>query len=269
MPLMYYPGIDHHNNADRLHTISPSVPPADNGIPPANHRTPPADHATPHADHGTPPCHHGMPPAEHGTPVPPPSPHKCKMLPTPTAPTMITGMEQEQDGSNVGGLLMELAGDSYDDGTSSPAEEEAGTIPPVRTEKDPSTSPPAPTKHHPCLIPPAVTKQEPGTSPPAPTGRESSTIPEKPTDPRQNGTPSPDRPAAPSRKRSSSDDDYTEDKGHLSCFLKWLGLDPDCKRMLAHHKRMMGNKDGPMFQYAVNEDPELCIEAWAQATAAL
>jgi hypothetical protein len=62
----------------------------------------------------------------------------------------------------------------------------------------------------------------------------------------------------------------------VSCFLEWLGLDPDCKRMmddetkmLAHHERQMGNTAVPIFQQAVNVDPELITEARAQITAAI
>jgi len=62
----------------------------------------------------------------------------------------------------------------------------------------------------------------------------------------------------------------------VSCFLHWLGLDPDCMRMLddetkmlAHHVRKMGNKAVPIFQQAVNEDPELFVEARVQITAAM
>jgi len=86
MPLSYYTGMDDCNNAIRLRTISPSVPPAEHGIRPA---------------------HHGIPPADHGLPVPPPSPDKTKMLPPPTQ--SIKGKEKEKDESNVGGLLMDLA----------------------------------------------------------------------------------------------------------------------------------------------------------------
>jgi len=40
-------------------------------------------------------------------------------------------------------------------------------------------------------------------------------------------------------------------------------------KMLAHHKRKMGNKAVPIFQQAVNENPELFTEARAQNTAAM
>jgi hypothetical protein len=98
MPLTYYPGMDDCNNAHRLLTISPSVPPADPGIP-----------------------------------VPPPSPDKSKMLPPPTPSTK--GKEMEKDGTNVGGLLMDLAEYGSEDGTSTPVEKDAGTISPAPTEK--------------------------------------------------------------------------------------------------------------------------------------
>jgi hypothetical protein len=83
MPLRYYPGMDDRNHANRLGTISLSVPPSDDGIP-----------------------------------VPPSSPDKCKMLPPPTPSTM--GKEKEQDESNVGGRLMDLAEDGSKDDTSTP-----------------------------------------------------------------------------------------------------------------------------------------------------
>jgi hypothetical protein len=227
MPLSYYPGMDDRNHANRLHTISPSVPPAD-----------------------------------HGIPVPPPSPDKSKMLPLPTPSTK--GKEQEKDESNVGGLLMDLAEDGSKDVTSTPTEKDAGTVPPAPTEKDAGTVPPAPTE------------KDAGTVPPAPTGKEAGTTPDKPTDPKQKGTPKPDRPATPGCESSSSDDDDTEDEEYVSCFQEWLCLDSDCKRMLddemkmlAHHERKMGNKAIPIFQQAVNEDPELFTEARTQITAAV
>jgi len=90
-------------------------------------------------------------------------------------------------------------------------------------------------------------------------------------------TPQPDRPATPScESNSSSSSDDTEDEGYVSCFLKLLSLDLYCKRilhdemkMLAHHKRKIGNKAIPIFQQAVNEDSELFMEAWAQIALAI
>jgi hypothetical protein len=82
--------------------------------------------------------------------------------------------------------------------------------------------------------------------------------------------------ATPGSERSSSTDDDTDDAEYVSCFLEWLGLDPDCKRMmadnmkmLAHHERKLGNKPVPICQQAVNEDPELFTEAREQVTAAM
>jgi hypothetical protein len=121
MALRYYPGMDDCNNANWLRTISPSVPPADHGIPPADHAITPADHAIS---------------------VRPPSPDKSKMLPPPTPSTK--GKENENDESNVGGLLMDLAEGGSEDGTSTPTEKDAGTAPPAPTEKDASTTPLAP-----------------------------------------------------------------------------------------------------------------------------
>jgi len=159
---------------------------------------------------------------------------------------------------------MDLAKAGSEDGTSTPTEQDAGTVPPAPTEKDAGTTPPAPTG------------KEAGTTAPAPTGKAAGTTPDKPTDRKQKGTPTPDGPATPGRKSSSSDDDNTEDEEYVSCFLEWLGLDPDCKRMmydetkmLAHHERAMANTAGPIFQQSVNKYPELFTEARAQITAAV
>jgi hypothetical protein len=234
MPLSYYSGMDDRNNANRLRTISPSVLPSDHGIPPPDHRIP----------------------------IPPPSPDKSKMLPPPTP--SIKGKDKEKDESNVGGLLMDLAENGSEDGTSTPTKKDAGTVLPEPTERDAST------------IPPVPTEKETGTTPPAPTGEQAGITPDKPPNPKQKGTPKPDRPATPGSERSSSNDDNTEDEKYVSCFLEWLSLDPDCKRMLddemkmlAHHVRKLGNKAIPIFQQAVNNDPELFTEARAQITAAV
>jgi len=222
MPLSYYPAMDDGNNANQLRTISPSVPPAN----------------------------HGILPADHGIPVPPPSPDNSQMLPPPTP--SIKGNEKEKDESNVGGLLMDLAEGGSDDGTSTPTEKDAGTVPLASTEK------------------------RTGTIPPAPTRKEAGTTPDKPTDPKQKGTPNPYRPATTGSDSSSSDDDDTEDEEYMSWFLEWLGLDPNCKRMiddetkmLAHHEKQMGNKAVPIFQQVVNQDPKLLAEARAQIPAAV
>jgi len=147
---------------------------------------------------------------------------------------------------------MDMAEDGSEDGTSTPTERDADTALPAPTEKDA------------CTIPPA------------PTGKEAGITAEKPTDPRQTATPKPDRPATHSSESSSSDDDNPEEEEYVSCFLEWLGLNPDCKRMvdnetkmLAHHTRKMGNKAVPIFQQAVNDDRDLLIEARPQVTAAL
>ena len=233
MPLSYYPGMDDRNIANRLRTISPSVPPADPGIPLA----------------------------DHGISVPPPSPEKSKILLPPTPSTK--GKEKEKIESNVGVLLTDLAEEGSEYGTSTPTENDTCTVPPVPTEKDARTTPPAPIE------------KESGTTPPAPAGKEAGMTPDNPTDPKQKGTPRPDQPATPGSESSSSDDDDTEDEEYVSCFLEWLGLDPDCKRMLdnetkmlVHHERKMGNKAVSIFQQAVNEDPELFIQARTQITAA-
>jgi hypothetical protein len=62
----------------------------------------------------------------------------------------------------------------------------------------------------------------------------------------------------------------------VSCFLEWLGLDPNSKRMLddktkmlVHHERKMGNNAVPIFQHAVNEDLKLFIKVQAQISLAV
>ena len=147
---------------------------------------------------------------------------------------------------------MDLAEDGSEDGTSTPSDRDAGTAPPVPTERDA------------------------GTILPAVTGKEAGKTPEKSTDPKQKDPPKPFRRATPDSESSSFDDDTTEDEEYMSCFLDWLGLDPNCKRMLddetkmlAHHERRMGNKAVPIFQQVVNEDPKWLIEARAQVTAVL
>ena len=144
---------------------------------------------------------------------------------------------------------MDLTKDGSEDGSSTPAEKETGTIPL------------APTKKAACAIPPTI--------------KEAATTPEEAIDSQQQGTPKPIRPAAPSSISCSCDND-TEDEEYLSCFVVWLGLDPVYKRLLddkmmilAHQERIMGNKAIPIFQQAVNKDPELFIKAWAQITAAM
>jgi len=90
------------------------------------------------------------------------------------------------------------------------------------------------------------------------------------------GPPKPDRHATPSSESSSSANTDTEDEKHVSCFLVWLGLNPECMRMsdnepnmLAHHESKMGNKAIPIFWYRVQEDAELCSEAQGQCSAAV
>jgi len=119
---------------------------------------------------------------------------------------------------------MDLAEDGSEDGTSTPTKNEASTILPTTTEK--------------------------------------------PTDSNQKGTPTPDWRGTPSSKINSSDDEDTEDEEYRSTMLQWLGLDSDCKGMLhheatvlAHHLWTLGIKAVPAFQQAVNEDPEVFIEA--------
>jgi len=254
MPLGFYPGMDDRDHANQLHTISPSVPPAD-----------------------------------HEMPIPPPSPNKSKMLPPPTPPTK--GKEKEMDESNIGGRLMDLAENGSEDGTNTPTKKEASAIPPAPTEEEADTISPAATETEANNIPPAPTEKDTGSILPAPTKKEAGTIPttpiktepsmipptgstpEKPPDLKHKAAQKPDWPATPS-SRSWNSNGNTEDKEYVSWFLEWLGLDLDCKRMLddqikmwAHHERQMVNKAIPILQQAVNEDHELCIEDRAQITA--
>jgi hypothetical protein len=113
MPLSNCPGMDYHNNANQLRTISPSVPPT----------------------------HHGIPPADPRIPIPHPSPDMSQML-APRTPS-IKGKEEEKDESNTGGHLMDLAEDESADGTSTHTGKDTGTVPQAPTEEDDRTIPPA------------------------------------------------------------------------------------------------------------------------------
>jgi len=238
MPLGYYPGMDDCNDTNQQDKISTSVPPAENGIPTV--------------DSGTPPAEHGISPANHGLLVPPPSADKSKMLPPPTPSTK--GKEEEKYGGNIGRHLIDVAKDGSGRGTSTPAEEKAYMIPPAPTETDTSTILPAPTEIDAGTIQPAPTENEAGTTAPAPTKREAgttppthtgnvaNTTPEKPTHPKQKDTAKHDRPATPSSESSSSDNDNsTQDEEYVSCFLEWLSLNPNSKRVLDNETKMLAH----------------------------
>jgi len=168
MPLSFYPAMDDRDHANQLHTISPSVLSTN----------------------------HGTPPADHGIPIPPPSPDKSEMLPPPTPSTT----ETEMDGCNIGWLLIDLAKDGSEDGTSTPTEEEASPIPPAPTQNVTETTPPAPADEEAGTLPPSPPEIDAGTIPPTPTQKETDTTPpapteieacttrEKPTHPKQKGT---------------------------------------------------------------------------------
>jgi len=158
---------------------------------------------------------------------------------------------------------MDLAEGESEDGTSTPAEKEAGMIPPTPTEEEAGT------------IPPNPTEKEAGTIWAAPNENEAGITSWKPSNPKKIGTPKRDWPATPRGKRCCADDD-TEDEEYVSCFLEWLNLDPDCKRMLddetntlAHHERRMGSRAIPIVQQAVNEDLEVYMEVWTHITAVI
>jgi len=171
----YYPRMDDRDHANPLCSISPSVPPADRK-----------------------------------EPIPPPSPDQSKMLARLPPPT--NRKEEEKDGSNVTQLLMDVAEDVSQDGTSTPTEEEAGTILLVPTEEEALTTQPAPTKN------------EAGTTLPAPTWKKAVMTLEKPTDPTLEGSPEPDWQATPSSENSSSDHNDTKDEEFVSCFVEWSTL---------------------------------------------
>jgi len=193
---------------------------------------------------------------------------------TPTPSTK--GKEKAKNESNIGGLLMDLAEDGSENGTSTHTEKDASMLPPAPTEKHAGTIPPKPTLKDTCKIPPAPTEKEDGKTLSASTSKETSTTPVQSNDLKQQGTPQPNRPSTPGGESSSSDDDDTEDEEYVCCLLEWHSVDPDCKRMLddvtnvvAHHERKIGNKAVPIFQQAVNQIPEVMTEAQAQNTAAV
>jgi hypothetical protein len=134
------------------------------------------------------------------------------------------------DESTIGGLLMDLADDRSEEGTTTSSETDAGTVPPVPTEKDPYT------------MPPALITKEASTTLPAPIGKEASATADKPTNHKGKQTAKHDWPAMSGSDCRSSDDDDTDDEQYISCFQKWLGVDLDCKgrlrdetTMSAHH----------------------------------
>ena len=231
--------MDNRDRAKQLGTMTPSVP---------------------SADHGTPPANRGILPADCGIPEPPPSTDKSKLLPPPTPSTK--GKKKDKDGSNVGGHLTDLAKNGSEDGTSTPTDEEARTIPQAPTEKAAPTIPPVHTAKEASKTLTAPTEKEAGITAPPPTGMEAGMTPEKPTHPKPKGTPKPDWPDTLRSTSSSSDDDDTDDEDYLRCFLEWLGLNSYWKRtldnetkMLAHQERKVGNEAVPGFQNAVNKDP--------------
>jgi len=186
------------------------------------------------------------------------------MLAPPTPSTK--AKEKENNGSDDGGVLIEVADNGSEDRTSSPAEKGASTVPPAPSEEEAGTTPPAPTE------------KDAGTTPPASTVTEASMAPENLIDPKQVGSPKPHWAATPSSEdRRSNNDNRTKHEECVSCFLvEWLGFDPHCKRMLddmtkmlAHLRRKTGKKAVPIFQQGVNKDPKLFEEARAQVTAAL
>jgi hypothetical protein len=124
------------------------------------------------------------------------------MLPPPTPLT--EGKEKERDENNVAGLLMDLAEDGLEDGTSTPTAKVARMIPPVPTDNDT------------CTILPAPTDKDGNTTLPARTGNEAGTTLENPTNPKHQGTLKPNWPATPSSESSSCDDDNTEKEDYFT-----------------------------------------------------
>ena len=72
------------------------------------------------------------------------------MLPPPVSPTK--EKEEEKDGSNIDGLLMDLAKDESEDGIITPTNREASTIPPAHTKKEAGMIQQVPTDRHVELI---------------------------------------------------------------------------------------------------------------------
>jgi len=129
IPHVYNPRMDDCNHTNRLHTISPSVPPAN-----------------------------------HKIPIPPPSADISNMLPPPTPLTKEMELEMEKDGSNIGELLMNLAKDESGDGTSTPIKKDA-----TPTNKEASMILPAPTDMRPVQfgqLPPRKRTVQPRQHPP-------------------------------------------------------------------------------------------------------
>jgi len=159
---------------------------------------------------------------------------------------------------------MDLAEDGSDDGTSTPMEKGTGMIPPAPADQNVGT------------ILPAHTKTQVWTTPPAPTGKVAGITPEQPTDPKQKGSPKPNRLATSSCGCCHLNHDDSEDEQKVRCFLEWLCLDTNSKRMLdnemkmlAHYECNIGNNAVPPIQHAVHEKLELIPEAQQQITAAM
>jgi hypothetical protein len=197
------------------------------------------------------------------------------------------GKEKEKDGSNIRGLLTDLAEDGSEDGTRTATLKDTGTAPPVPSQRHASTSPqgptkkvtsiimPGPTEKAARLIPPALSLKGAATTLLARTWRVAGTAPGEPINSKQKGTPQPNRPPTPSSHIGCSDDNDSEDEEYVCCFLDLLGLDPVCSRMLhdkmktlVFHERYMVNNAVPLIPQAVNENPKLFIEARAHITAA-
>jgi hypothetical protein len=126
------------------------------------------------------------------------------MLPLQTPATK--GKNKNNVGSSIDGHLMDLAEDKFADGTSTAAENDAGTN----------------------LLTP--TQNAAGmTQPLAPTGKETGMTPEMPTNRKQKSTPNPDQPATQTGESSNADGDGTTDEEYVIRFLQWLALHPDSK----------------------------------------
>ena len=87
----------------------------------------------------------------------------------------------------------------------------------------------------------------------------------------QQDSPMPNWPATPTSESPTSDN--TQDTDYESCSHAELLLDLDYNRllnkettMLAHHERQIGSKAIPIFQHAVNEDPEYITQSYEQIT---
>jgi hypothetical protein len=83
------------------------------------------------------------------------------------------------------------------------------------------------------------------------TRKEACKTAEKPTERKQKATPEPYRPVTPVSELRTVDADNTEGVEYVNCFLQWLGLNCDWKRMLDDEMNMMVHKERIMENITV------------------